>query len=145
LTKLIWKEKFERELLILSEDGGTVGLNWDGGIPDPKAKEKQPILAVCPGLGGGSSNLYSVAMIWAARKAGFKCCTVLFRGAEGLPITAPKLSYSGSWRDAQFVIEYIDKKYVRDSETGKRTTRFYAYGVSLGANILCHYLQMVGK
>jgi len=32
---MIWKEKFERELLVLSEDGGTVGIDWDGGIPDP--------------------------------------------------------------------------------------------------------------
>ena len=136
---MIWKEKFERELLVLSEDGGTVGIDWDGAIPDPKAKDKQPILVCLPGLGGGSTNLYSLALIWTARKAGFKCCTVLFRGAAGIPITSPKLSYSGSWRDAQFVLEYIDKKYVRDAYTGKKSTRLYAFGVSLGANILCLY------
>ena len=116
--KLFWAETFDRELLTLSEDGGTVGLDWDGGIPDPEAKDKQPILAVCPGLGGGAHNLYSLGLIWAARKAGFKCCTVLFRGCEGLPVTTPILSYAGSWRDCQFVMEHIDKKYVRDAKTG---------------------------
>jgi len=44
---------FERELVKL-EDGGTAGLDWDGGIPDPEKMPDKPILVICPGLGGGS-------------------------------------------------------------------------------------------
>ena len=71
--------------------------------------------------------------------------TVLFRGAAELPITTPKLSYSGSWEDAQTAIEYIDNKYVRDPRTKAKRTRLYAYGVSLGAQILGMYLGKAGK
>lgn len=103
-------DKFERELLTL-DDGGTIGLDWDGDIPDPNAEEKQPILIICPGLGGGSHNLYNLSLLWMARAAGYKCCTVLFRGGAGLPITTPVLSYSGSWRDAKHAFDYVRKTY----------------------------------
>ena len=42
-------------------------------------------------------------------------------------------------------MEHIDKKYVRDAKTGKKATRLYAYGVSLGANILGLYLVKMGE
>ena len=91
--------KFERELIKL-KDGGTIGLDWDGELPDAKAGITQPVLIMCPGLGGGNQNLYCLALMWKARVLGYKVCTVLFRGGDGIPITAPKLSYSGSWEDA---------------------------------------------
>mmetsp|Transcript_17049 Transcript_17049/g.22958 ORF Transcript_17049/g.22958 Transcript_17049/m.22958 type:complete len:109 (+) Transcript_17049:316-642(+) len=106
----------ERELVKLP-DGGTCGLEWDGGLPKEDRLLTKPVLVICPGLGGGSQNLYSLALLWKARKAGFQVVTILFRGAEGLPITVPKLSYSGSWEDAQTCIEFIDKKYIRDPDT----------------------------
>ena len=121
-------------------DGGTIGLDWDKGIPNPNENPDQPILIICPGLGGDSHNLYSLALLWKARKAGFKIATVLFRGAAGLPITTPKLSYSGSWKDVEFALGYVNKKYVRDPNTNVKRTRLYAYGVSLGAQILGMYL-----
>ena len=96
LNRFFRPEKFERELIKLP-DGGTIGLDWDGGVPDPSVAPTQPYLLICPGLGGGSYNLYSLGLLWKARKAGYKVGTVLFRGAEGLPITSPKLNYSGSW------------------------------------------------
>ena len=84
-------------------------------------------------------------MGWLAKKEGYKCGTILFRGAEGIPITTPKLSYSGCWTDAQFVYEHVYNNYVLDSKTGKKKTRLYGYGVSLGANILGLYLGKAGK
>lgn len=144
LGEKLWPDRFERELLRL-DDGGTIGLDWDGDIPDPKAKDKRPILVICPGLGGGSHNLYNLSLMWMARAAGYKCCTVLFRGGAGLPITTPVLSYSGSWRDAKFALEYVRKTYATDARSGKKDTRVYAYGVSLGANILGLYLTKEGK
>lgn len=138
-------DKFNREI-IKCPDGGTIGLDWDGDIPDPAADGPQkPIIVICPGLGGDSHNLYSLQLLWDARRAGFKVVTVLFRGAAGLPITTPKLSYSGSWRDAQTAIEFIKEKYVQDPKTKQKRTRLYAFGVSLGAQILGMYLGKAGE
>ena len=137
-------ENYTRETLILP-DGGTIGIDWDGGIPDKSAAEVQPIILQCPGLGGGSENLYNIALGWKAKKEGYKCGTILFRGASGVPITTPKLSHSGCWKDAQFAYEHVHKNYVLDSKTGKKRTRLYGFGVSLGSNILALYVGMAGK
>ena len=37
------------------------------------------------------------------------------------------------------VVEYVNKKYVIDKETGEKTTSFYSFGCSLGAIILACY------
>ena len=58
----LWPERYEREVLTLAEDGGTVGIDWVGGVPDPGQANKKPILLVFPGLGGGSQNLYCTSM-----------------------------------------------------------------------------------
>lgn len=138
-------DKFDREL-IKTPDGGTIGLDWDGGIPELEDVDKKPILVVCPGLGGGSFNLYCTALIWLARSSGFKCTTLCFRGANDMPITSGKLSYSGCWEDVECCLEYIAKQYnVRDEKTGKRKTRVYAFGASLGAQILALYMGKAGK
>ena len=102
---------------------------------------------VCPGLGGGSHNLYCTAIIWLARAKGFKCATLCFRGANDLPITSGKLSYSGCWQDIESCLNYIAKQYntVQDERSGKRRTRVYAFGASLGAQILALYLGKAGK
>lgn len=136
--------KFERELLKLP-DGGTIGLDWDGGIPNAEQAPTQPYLIICPGLGGDSQNLYSMALLWKARAAGYKVVTVLFRGADNIPITSPKLGYGGNWKDVQVAIEYVHRRYIIDPKTQKPRTRLYAYGVSLGALILGLYLGRVGE
>ena len=42
-------------------------------------------------------------------------------------------------------LEHIQKRYILDPKTGKKRTRVYAYGVSLGAQILGLYLGKSGK
>ena len=74
-------DKFNREEIVLPEDGGTIGLDWDGPIPTPEEMADKPLLVICPGLGGGSHNLYSLGLLHGARKDGFRCVTLLFRGA----------------------------------------------------------------
>ena len=56
------KNEFEREELILP-DGGTIGIDWDGKRPDPNVTPEKPVLVICPGLGGDSRNLYSLALV----------------------------------------------------------------------------------
>ena len=57
--KTVKPDKFEREIF-KCPDGGTIGLDWDQGIPDPDVFPEKPILVILPGLGGDSHNLYSL-------------------------------------------------------------------------------------
>ena len=143
-----WKpEDFDREEIEL-EDGGTVGIDWarDKGTKvgrprrEPGTKSK-PILLLAPGLGGASNNLYTIALVRAARRSGFKVGTMLFRGSDGLPITSGKLSYSGAWEDCKAIVEYAHRRYV----STEKSERMYAYGCSLGAQILALYMIKEGR
>lgn len=68
------------------------------------------------------------------------------RGGDNIPLTTPKLNYSGSWTDVQAVVEHVHRKYVLlDEKTGRRKTQLYIFGVSLGANQLGLYLINGGK
>ena len=51
-VNFLFPEKFPRELFKLP-DGGTLGLEWDGGIPDMENAEEaaKPLLFIAPGLG----------------------------------------------------------------------------------------------
>ena len=151
LAKTFAAEENDREL-IKAKDGGTLGIEWtpdlktrEGKPPQYPTKKEAPILLFMPGLGGGAYNLYSMALLWVARKNGFKCATVLFRGSDGIPITSPHLSHSCCWEDAQVATEYVYNKYCVDPKTGEKNRRFYVYGVSLGANILGLYLKKDAK
>ena len=144
LYENLYPDPFKREF-VKCPDGGTIGLDWDGEIPDHTQPLSQPLLVIAPGLGGGTHNLYTISMLQKARSQGFKVVTIVFRGAEGLPITVPKLSYSGSSQDMETALDFICKRYVNDPKTGKRQTRVYAFGCSLGANILGLYLGKAGQ
>ena len=143
-SQTFYKQEMEREIIML-EDGGTAGIDWlcdkgtKSGIPTEADKNK-PILIMAPGLGGSVKNLYTTALGFAAQQAGYKVGTILFRGADGLPVTSGKLSYSGCWQDCKTVLEYAYDRYVIDSETKEKKTRFYVYGCSLGAQILALYM-----
>ena len=62
----VFPVNYKRELLTLP-DGGTIGLDWDGAIPDPETIKK-PIVVLYPGLGGDSDNLYSTALVGELKK-----------------------------------------------------------------------------
>ena len=66
IYKMLNPNEFKREIITLP-DGGTIGLDWDGDIPDPADKPEKPYLLICPGLGGDSQNLYSLMLMWEAR------------------------------------------------------------------------------
>ena len=97
IDQKFYPEKFNLELVTLP-DGGTLGLDWDGEIPDPEKHPDKPLLIMIPGVAGGSENIYQVAMIKHVRDR-FKCATLLMRGSEGVPITSGLLTHPGSWED----------------------------------------------
>ena len=80
-------------------------------------------------------------MLRYARKRGYKVGTIYFRCSDGIPITSPKLNYSGSWDDLKVIIEYVHNKYIKDPVTGQKRTSLYAFGCSLGALILGLYAR----
>lgn len=116
----IYVEKYDREL-IKAEDGGTLGVDWaydkDGkGRPSLNGNgqnKTKPILLMAPGMSGCRDRLYTLCLMWLARKKGYKVGTILFRGAEDLPYTSGKISYGGAWRDAKNVIDHVHKTYVK--------------------------------
>lgn len=123
-----------------------MGINWTcpkgskNGRPTEKDKDK-PILLIAPGLGGASTNLYSTGMNVAAYRQGYTVGTIIFRGGDGIPITSGKISYSGCWEDAKEVLEYAHNKYVKKG----CATRMYAFGSSLGAQVLGLYMLHEGE
>ena len=113
-------------------DGGTLAIDWafdkdEIAKGSARPDSKRPILLIAPGLGGKSTNMYTVALLREARNSGFKVGTICFRGAQNLPITSGKINYSGSWEDCKAAIEYVYKKYKQGHDI-----RMYAYGCSLG-------------
>lgn len=75
LVQKFYKEKYDREV-IKAEDGGTLGVDWayckDTRVGRPSVsdgqKKSKPILLLAPGMGGGSYNLYTLCLMWIARK-----------------------------------------------------------------------------
>jgi predicted alpha/beta-fold hydrolase len=107
-----------REEFVLS-DGGLMALDWtidqDGNalpVFDKDGRPTKPILIVVPGLSGANDNLYTVSVWQKARKLGYNCCTVIFRGCAGLPLKTAKLSYPSYHKDMEECVKYIYDKYV---------------------------------
>ena len=146
-TKSAFDMKFERDLITLS-DGGTAGIDWnveeDGG-GRPAKDDKRPILLMYPGISGKVNNLYTMNMFWEAGKRGFKCGTVIFRGSdvEGIPITSGKFASACAWGDATEITNWVVDRYVKPE--GTKTRNIYAYGCSLGAQILANQISEEGK
>ena len=140
LTKVLVKLEYDRELLVL-KDGGTVGVYWnvDGkGVGRPVIGDKRPILLLYPGISGCHKNLYTLCLVWEAWKHGFYCGTVVFVGAEvdDLPMTGIRCNSAVAWDDATYITNHVHQKYCVHEK--QKTRKLYAYGVSLGAQLLAN-------
>ena len=62
-----------------------------------------------------------------------------------MPLTSPKINHTGCWKDLDFALDFVYKKYVVNSETGEKRRHFYCFGVSLGAIVLGNYLGKAGS
>lgn len=151
LTAEVFVQKFSAPTYVREEftlkDGGLMALDWTvdshgSALPelDSNQRSKQPIMIIVPGLSGKNDNLYCISVINKARKMGFKCCTVIFRGCEGLPLKTPVLSYPSHHEDMEESVNYVFEKYIKEPKTGRYAQKLVAYGVSLGAMFLGNYL-----
>ena len=55
------------------------------------------------------------------------------------------MNYSGAWQDCKAAIEYVHAKYIVTEKKKGNDIRMYAYGCSLGAQLLGLYLRKEGE
>ena len=65
----------------------------------------------------------------------------MFRNSMNRNVTSGKLHHGGAWQDLKVVIDHVYSKYVFDKKSGQKRTSFYAYGCSMGAFLLGHYMS----
>ena len=63
--------KYDREIFML-EDGGTLALEWFGGVPSKDDGDQRPILVCIAGLGSSTQATYVKRMINEMSRD-FKC------------------------------------------------------------------------
>lgn len=61
-----------------------------------------------------------------------------------MPVTDAKITCSTCWEDIDEPLDHIYKNYCIDKD-GKKIRNFYAYGCSLGAQLLSLYLVKKGQ
>ena len=147
LTKKLMKLDFDRELIVL-KDGGTCAVYWNvdsSGAGRPIIGDEKPILLLYPGISGCHKNLYTLLLAWEAWKHGFVCGSMVFQGAEvdDLPVTGQRVNSAVAWDDATHMTNYVHEKYCMHNK--QKTRNLYAYGVSLGAQLLANQLGEEGK
>jgi len=126
---------YEREIVKMP-DGGSVAL--DSQIRDhaPELGADAPVLILLPGLTGGSGDTYVQHAVIHAKKAGIRAIVFNSRGTSDSPVTTAQF-YSASFTgDMKCVVAHISSKYP--------SSRIFAAGWSLGANILTRYLGEEG-
>ncbi len=75
---------FDRELFKLHDDG-TIALDWVDSIPSKE--NKQPIVAIMPGLSSNSDEIYVLNLCLKAREKGFKAVVINYRGSSKVPLS----------------------------------------------------------
>mmetsp|Transcript_34725 Transcript_34725/g.77204 ORF Transcript_34725/g.77204 Transcript_34725/m.77204 type:complete len:502 (+) Transcript_34725:44-1549(+) len=120
--------------LIITPDGGTIGLDWWMGCDAARyAPADTPILLVLHGINGGSHEGYCKWVCAAAVKKGWRAVVLNYRGCNGLPLTAPRGYTATMTYDVQRAIVSMKGRFP--------TAPLFASGYSLGGLILAKYLS----
>lgn len=141
---------YERDVLTLRSDGGTLAMDWDSGrndkwgvrvephtaaSPTNPSMRTDPILFLLPGLTGGSRSKYLCQCIVSARQLGWRSVVFNFRGI-GRPMTTPRPSTGIDIRDVIEALEHVHACYPR--------APILALGFSMGANMVVKALGTMG-
>ena len=120
---------YEREVITMP-DGGSVAL--DSEVSERQLPADAPILILLPGLTGGSGDTYVQHTVLHAKQVGIRAIVFNSRATSDSPVTTAQFysaSYTGDMRN---VVKHVAAKYP--------SSRIFAAGWSLGANILTRYL-----
>ena len=97
--------------------------------------QNKAIVIILTGLAGSTSKWYNVNPASEAVQNGFNTVVFNLRGGNGWKVTTPKMYSELSYDDFREAINHIHSKYPDD--------KLYAIGNSLGASVLCHYMNEV--
>ncbi len=126
-------------------DGDFIDLDWlqnlDSGceirnsrpeLPNPRAENQRPLVALFHGLEGNSRSHYAVALMAALRDLGWRGVVVHFRGCGGEINRLPRAYHSGDSAEIDWIMRRLREN--------NRATPLFAVGVSLGGNALLKWL-----
>ncbi len=111
-------------------DRDFIDVDWLPGAPHT------PILIVLHGLGGSSRSKYTVGMLAAAQRKGWRGVAVNFRSCSGEPNRLRRSYHGGETSDLTWIVQRITAGYPGSP--------IFCVGASLGGNILLKYLGEQG-
>jgi predicted alpha/beta-fold hydrolase len=98
-------------------------------------KAGQPFVVLFHGLEGSSNSHYARSLMAHIAALGWSGAVPHFRGCSGEPNLAPRFYHSGDSQEINWIIRRLAAKYKNGI-----ANKFYATGVSLGANALLRWL-----
>ncbi|MBC7573604.1 MAG: alpha/beta hydrolase [Herminiimonas sp.] len=110
-------------------DGDFVDLDFVDGSPG------QPFMLLFHGLEGSSDSHYARVLMALVTRRGWSGVVVHFRGCSGEPNLAPRFYHSGDAQEIDWIVRRLEL-----DRRARGAGRFYAAGVSLGANALLRWL-----
>ncbi len=111
-------------------DGDFIDVDWLPGAAGT------PILIVLHGLEGSSRSRYSLSMLAAAEKEGWRGLAINYRGCSGEPNRLLRSYHGGETSDLTWIVQKISAE--------NPGSPIVLVGASLGANILLKYLGEQG-
>ncbi|MBC3872913.1 YheT family hydrolase [Undibacterium flavidum] len=96
----------------------------------------KPFLVLFHGLEGSSNSHYARALMHKLKALGWSGAVPHFRGCSGEPNQAPRFYHSGDAQEINWIIRRLHSEF----KAAHPQAKFYASGVSLGANALLRWL-----
>ena len=96
----------------------------------------KPFLVLFHGLEGSSNSHYARALMHQLKILGWSGAVPHFRGCSGEPNQAPRFYHSGDAQEINWIIRRLHSEF----KVAQPQAKFYASGVSLGANALLRWL-----
>ncbi len=111
----------------LTPDGDFIDVDRINGLPD------KPLLLLFHGMEGSSNSSYATAIMSHIQHLGWSSIIPHFRSCSGELNHAPRFYHCADYHEADWIIRRIHQEKHPDSP-------LYAMGVSLGGNVLMHWL-----
>ncbi|MEW5317053.1 MAG: hypothetical protein WDW38_008384 [Sanguina aurantia] len=118
---------------LISDDGGTLGLDWFNQCERASfAHPSTPVLLVMHGINGGSHEGYCKWVCATAEARGWRSVVLNYRGCNGLPLTSPRGYNATVTPDIYVAVTSVKGRFPG--------APLLAVGFSLGGVILAKYL-----